>query len=238
MALAQESVPLPSPEGPGPTGVPADTIEGLAGRERILGLIPFVTDLGIQVRWYHLVFTEDKLLVVHAFPKPSSGATRLFLPPPSHLAAPYPGVEADLGLVAIPQPLVPPHVAAVIPYASIRSVRLSGGRGPLGMPELRITRDGGREWWFFRQDEQRGDVAKGRYAKDLLLELERWLPFPVQLTDFPDLPRPKALRLPRPLRDRLPLRPSSQSRVHAAAPAKRNKAAPPAATVSRTGPQT
>ena len=91
---------------------PGNLLDAFTGPERILGVLPFVADVSTIPRWHHLLFTEDKLLAVPAFPEPAPQASGLFLPPAPAFADRYPGVHAELGLVAIPQPLTPAHTTA------------------------------------------------------------------------------------------------------------------------------
>jgi len=181
---------------------PGNLLDAFTGPERILGVLPFIADVSTIPRWHHLLFTEDKLLAVPAFPEPAPQASGLFLPPPPAFADRYPAVHAALRLVAIPRPLTPAHVTAIVPYALVRRARLTRGRERQTLPCLEIH--GGRRttWWFFRKDDDAGDPEKACYARDLLVAL---LPFPLELVGFSEAPRPPEWRLRRGAREPLPL---------------------------------
>ncbi len=177
-------------------------LETFTGPERILGVLPFVADVSTIPRWHHLLFTEDKILAVPAFAEPAHDASTLVLPPPPAFAARYPSVRRSLGLVAIPQPLTPAHVTAVVRYADVTRVRLEHGRETAPLPELSVRAGRRMSWWFFRKEDGSGDPERACYARDLLLSL---LPFPVELVGFSDVPRPAEWRLRRGVREPLPL---------------------------------
>ena len=180
----------------------AGLLDTFTGPERILGVLPFVADVSTIPRWHNLLFTEDKILAVPAFGEPSPDALRLFLPPPPAFAGRYPSVRRSLGLVAIPQPLTPAHVTAVIRFADVARVRLKHGRETAPLPELSIRAGRRTSWWFFRKEDGSGDPERACYARDLLLSL---LPFPVELVGFSEVPRPAEWRLRRGVREPLPL---------------------------------
>ena len=180
---------------------PEDLLDAFTGPERILGVLPFVADVSTTPRWHHLLFTEDKILAVPVFAESPSDVESLFLLPPQPLAERYPSVRSALRLVAIPQPLTPARVAAVVPYALVRAARLTHGRATQPLPELEIRAGRRTSWWFFRTEEG-GDPERACYARDLLLSL---LPFPVELVGFSRAPRPAEWRLRRGAREPLPL---------------------------------
>lgn len=180
----------------------AEVLQAYTGEERILGILPFVADIASTPRWYHLVFTEDKILAVSAFAEPVPEVEDLFLPRPGAMAARYPTVAAALKLVAIPEPLHAAHVTAVIPYSLVRRVRLSRGHGPGRLPELEIGAGRRTTWWFLQKEDATPDDEKTCYARDLLLSL---LPFPVELVGFSAAPRPPEWHLRRGARQALPL---------------------------------
>ena len=182
--------------------LPPDLLDAFTGPERILGVLPFVSDVSTEPRWHHLIFTEDKILGVPAFTEPAPGAGSLCLPPRTALAERYRAVRSVLGLVAIPQPLTPAHVTAVLPYAVVRRVRLTHGRETQPLPALEIHAGRRTSWWFFRKEDGSGDPEKACYARDLLLSL---LPFPVELVGFSEAPRPAEWRLRPGVRQPLPL---------------------------------
>ncbi len=184
------------------TAPPEDLLIAFTGPERILGVLPFVADVSSTPRWHHLLFTEDKILAVPAFAEPAPEASSLFLPQPAAVADRHPAVREALGLVAIPRPLTPAHVTAVIPYAMVRRVRLTHGRASQSLPELEIRAGRRTSWWFFRKEDGSGDLEAACYARDLLLDL---LPFPVELVGFSEAPRPAEWRLRRGVREPLPL---------------------------------
>lgn len=186
----------------GRADVPGDVLDAFTGSERILGVLPFVADMSSTPRWHHLLFTEDKILAIPASSEPDGDAGGLFLPPPEASADHYPSVRAALGLVAVPQPLTPAHATAVIPYAVVRRVRLSRGRGARTLPELDIHAGRQTTWWFLQKEDETADPEKACYARDLLLAL---LPFPVELVGFSDAPRPPEWHLRRGMRQPLPL---------------------------------
>ena len=181
---------------------PGDLLDAFTGPERVLGVLPFVADVSTIPRWHHLLFTEAKFLAVPAFPEPAPQASGLFLPPPAPFADRYPEVHAELNLVAIPRPLTPAHVTAVIPYAAVRRGRLTRGHARQTLPCLEIRAGRRTTWWFFRKDDDVGDPEKACYARDLLVTL---LPFPLELVGFSDAPRPPEWRLRRGVREPLPL---------------------------------
>ena len=181
---------------------PPEVLVAFTGPERILGILPFVADVSSTPRWHHLLFTEDKVLAVPAFPDPAPGAEALFLPRPTPGAAPYPSVHASLGLVAIPRPLTPAHVTMVVPYAAVRRVRLVRGRGPQTLPELEIRAAHRTSWWLLEKGDAKGDSEKACYDRDLLLAL---LPFPIELVGFSETPRPSDRRIRRGVREPLPI---------------------------------
>ena len=187
----------------GPGG-PGDALDAFTGPERILGVLPYVADVSSSPRWHHLVFTEDKILVVPALAEPAADAAGLLVPRASPLADRYPTVRAALRLVALPRPLTPEHVVAVIPYALVRRVRLTRGRGAQTLPELEIREGRRTTWWFFQKEDESPDREKACYARDLLLAL---LPFPVELVGFSEAPRPPEWHIHRGLRQPLPLVP-------------------------------
>ncbi len=179
-------------------------LEAFTGPERILAILPFVADVGSTPRWHHLLFTEDKILAIPANPEPAPEALGLFLPRLAVPAARYPSVEAELRLIAIPQPLTPAHVTAIVPYAMVRRARLTSGRGPQVLPELEIRAGRQTTWWFLQKEDETSDGEKACYARELLLSL---LPFPVELGGFSDAPRPPEWRLRHRGREPLPLLP-------------------------------
>ncbi len=192
-----EAIPIPAAS----RSAPEDLLDAFTGPERILGVLPFVADVSTTPRWHHLLFTEDKILAVPAFAEPPSDVERLFLPPPPPLAERYPSVRRALRQVAIPQPLTPAHVSAVVPYAMVRAARLTHGRATQPLPELEIRAGRRTSWWFFRTEDG-GDPERACYARDLLTSL---LPFPVELVGFSPAPRPAEWRLRRGAREPLPL---------------------------------
>jgi len=179
-----------------------DMLETFTGPERILGILPFVADVSSVPRWHHLLFTEDKILAIPAFSEPAPDATDLFLPRPMDIADGYPSVRAALRLVAIPKPLTPGHVTAILPYTIVRGARLSRGRGTQALPELEFRAGRNTTWWFLQKEDETADAEKACYARDLLISL---LPFPVQLVGFSEAPRPPEWHLRRGLREPLPL---------------------------------
>ncbi len=182
--------------------VPADLLQAFTGPERILGILPFVADIGSTPRWHHLLFTEDKILAVSAFPEPAPELEDLFLPRIAGIGARYPSVAVALRLVAVPEPLHPAHVTAIIPYALVRRVRLSRGHGSGRLPELEIRAGRRTSWWFLQKEDETADEEKACYARDLLLSL---LPFPVELVGFSEGPRPPERHLRRGRQQTLPL---------------------------------
>ena len=184
------------------TIAPGDALDAFTGSERVLGVLPFVADVSSTPRWHHLLFTEDKILAVPAIAEPAADAAGLFLPSLPPMADRYPSVRAALRLVAIPQPLTPAHVTAVVPYAAVRGARLTRGRGPQEVPELAIRAGRRTTWWFLKNEDDDADGEKTCYARELLLLL---LPFPVELGGFSEAPRPRERRLRRGARERLPL---------------------------------
>jgi len=192
------------------TPPPRDRVlDAFTGTERILAVLPFVADASSTPRWHHLLFTEDKVLAIPAFAEPAPEADGLLLLNPSGLAEPYPSVKTALGLVAIPRPLTPAHVTAVVPYALVRRVRLTRGRGgKQALPELEIRAGRRTTWWFLQKEDETADAEKACYARDLLLSL---LPFPVELVGFSDAPRPPEWHLRRGARQPLPLLPMNPS---------------------------
>lgn len=201
MATPTEAMERPAAPSASPKA-DARLLETFTGPERILGVLPFVADVSTIPRWHHLLFTEAKILAVPAFGEPAADASRLFLPSPPAFAGRYPSVRRSLGLVAIPQPLTPAHVTAMVPYADVTRVRLEHGRETAPLPELSIRAGRRTSWWFFRKEDGSGDPASACYARDLLLSL---LPFPVELVGFSDVPRPAEWRLRRGVREPLPL---------------------------------
>ncbi len=179
-----------------------DLLEAFTGEERVLGILPFVADLSSTPRWHHLLFTQDKILAIPASSETAEDATGLFLPHSGGFADRYPSVRAALALVAVPQPLAPAHATAIIPYAVVRRVRLSRGRGPRTLPELEIRAGRRTTWWFLQKGDETADSEKACYARDLLLAL---LPFPVELVGFSETPRPPEWHLRRGMRQPLPL---------------------------------
>ncbi len=180
----------------------ADLLQAFTGPERILGILPFVADIGSTPGWHHLLFTEDKILAVSAFPEPAPELEDLFLPRVASLGARYPSVAAALRLVAVPEPLHPAHVTAIIPYALVRRVCLSRGHGPGRLPELQICAGRRTSWWFLQKEDETADEEKTCYARDLLLSL---LPFPVELVGFTEAPQPPERHLRRGRPQPLPL---------------------------------
>lgn len=183
-------------------GPPGDLLEAFTGPERVLGILPFVTDASSTPRWHHLLFTEDKILAIPAAPEPAPDALGLFMPSPEPLAERYPSVQASLRLVTVPRPLTPAHVTAIVPYAVVRRARLSRGRDPQRLPELEIRAGRRTTWWFLQKEDESPDGEKACYARELLLTL---LPFPVELAGFSDAPRPSEWHLRRGAREPLPL---------------------------------
>lgn len=191
---------------------PDEVLDAFTGPERIRAVLPFVADVSSNPRWHHLLFTDDKILVVPASAEPAADATALLLPRPPPGADRYPTVRAALALVAIPRPLTAAHVAAVIPYTLVRRVRLTRGRGTRSLPELEIREGRRTTWWFLQKEDETADAEKACYARDLLLAL---LPFPVELVGFSEAPRPPEWRLHRSLRQPLPLMALTTSAVRA-----------------------
>lgn len=184
------------PEGP------EDLLETFTGGERILAVLPFVADIESTPRWHHLLFTEDKILAVPAYPVPAAEARALFLPRHVFPGDRYPSVHEALNLVAVPEPLGPAHVTAIVPYALVRRVRLSRGHGGQVLPELEIRAGRRTTWWFLQKEDGTADGEKACFARELLLSL---LPFPVELVGFSETPRPPERHLRRGLRQPLPL---------------------------------
>ena len=181
---------------------PGDALDAFTGPERVVGVLPFVADVSSTPRWHHLLFTEDKILAVPAFAEPAADAAGLFIPTLPPLVERYPSVRAVLRLVAIPQPLTSAHVTAVIPYAIVRSARLTRSPAPQAIPELEIRAGRQTTWWFLKKEDEDADGEKACYARDLLLLL---LPFPVELGGFSEAPRPPERHLRRGARQPLPL---------------------------------
>lgn len=181
---------------------PPEALRAFTGPERILGILPFVADIGSAPRWHHLLFTEDKILAVPASAEPIDDAEDLFLPHTAAIAERYPSVAAALRLVAIPEPLHPEHVVAIVPYALVRRARLRRGHGPHALPELEVAAGRRTTWWFFQKEDETPDEEKACYARDLLLAL---LPFPVELVGFSEAPRPPEWHLRHGGRQPLPL---------------------------------
>ncbi len=190
-----------------------ELLETFTGEERVLGILPFVADLGSTPRWHHLLFTQDKILAIPASSEPREGAARLFLPRSEDLADRYPSVRAALALVAVPQPLTPAHATAIIPYAVVRRVRLRRGHDSRTLPELEIRAGRGTTWWFLQKEDETADSEKACFARDLLLSL---LPFPVELVGFSESPRPPEWHLRRGMREPLPLLSSTGATVREA----------------------